>query len=712
MGSLGQLVPADDPRSELQRAGRNPVVPADRIDLTGSVQFFRRRLGLIIGIMLLGILAGGLISLLSDKVFTASAMVSLEPPTPTNQEGRRDLTAGPPPTEAFLDTQAEIITSRSMAEQVAQELGLLDGVAESERSAVIERVRDNVAAERSGESYALRIIYEDDEGVAAAAGANEYARQFTQWELRNTRARDSETVAAIEDRLVELRAQAQADTAALQSYRIANNLLSTSGESLTEQEISSYNQEVTRARAQASEDRARLNTALGQLRSGSMGDDVGEALGSSVVSSLRQQESTLAADVANLSSRYGPNHPTLQQAQSELAEVRERIQAEIERVISNLRAQVAVSDQRLTSLEGSLSGARARLSQSNRAMVGLDELLRSAEASQGLYEAYLNNYKELVAGEGMQQPNARILSLAEAPRFPSSPNIPMNLALATVIGLGLGLLCAFIAETFFRGVTTPEDVESETGLRFLGSIPLLSSVRRGQRDSYRAIIEDPRSPFSESFRSLMTSVEQTGRGPTQILALTSALPKEGKTVTSTCLAQVLAMSGKPTLLIDCDFARQGVSRLLNLGPDTNGLLDVLNHRAKVDEALLHGANGLSIMPIGRKEGDELGEKLADEEFAALLDGLRERFAHIVLDLPPILPIAAARRMASMADATIMLVRWRKTNSSALQAALQQMPADKINLAGVAMTQVDLRKTKLFGRTDPYFYYRQYREYYT
>src|SRR5690606_40052534 len=127
------------------------------------------------------------------------------------------------------------------------------------------------------------------------------------------------------------------------------------------------------------------------------GDDVGEALGSSVVSSLRQQEATLAGEVASLSSRYGANHPELIRAREQLDDVRGQIQAEIERVISNLRAKRNVSQQRLASLSGSLAQARGQLSQNNAAMVGLDELQRNAEVSQGLYETYLNSYKQLVA---------------------------------------------------------------------------------------------------------------------------------------------------------------------------------------------------------------------------------------------------------------------------------------------------------------------------
>ena len=126
------------------------------------------------------------------------------------------------------------------------------------------------------------------------------------------------------------------------------------------------------------------------------------------------------------------------------AQQQARIQAEISRVISNLRAKVAVSEQRLGSLTSSLGGAQSRLEASNAAMVGLDELERKALASQGLYEAYLNSYKQLVASEGIRTPNARVLTLADAPSTPSSPNVSMIMALSVVIGFGAGLIAAFV----------------------------------------------------------------------------------------------------------------------------------------------------------------------------------------------------------------------------------------------------------------------------
>lgn len=699
------------PIQSLAGIGETPVAPSDRIDLSASIAFFRRRLTLIAASTVLGLLVGIALSIMADRIYVARSLVSLEMPRALGVEADPSATRQMP-TDALVETQSAIITSQAMARAVANGLGLLEGVTdERETSDVVNDVRSGVSAMRSGDSYALTIEYEAMDGETASRRVNEYARQYSQWELNTNRSRDASSITAIESRLDELRGQAQSDTAALQNYRIANNLLSTSGASLTEQEISSYNQEVTSARAQVSEDRARLNTALAQLNSGSSGDDVGEALGSSVVSSLRSQESSQAAKVANLASRYGPNHPELVRARSELDETRSSIQAEISRIVSNLRAKVAVSEQRLNSLSGSLSTAEGKLSQTNRSMVGLQQLQLRADASQALYDAYLSSYKKLVAGEGLQQPNARVLSLADTPMFPSSPNVPMNLVLSIVIGFGLGLVAAFIAETFFHGITTPDEIERITGERYLGSIPLLKSVDRHKGSVYEAITSKRRSFFTESFRSLILSIHQGRNGNARVIAVTSPLPREGKTVTATCLAQVLALQGEKTLLIDCDYARQGVTRLLNLNGLANGLLDILqkggtDHRS----AIRSGANGLSVLPLSVRQAENAETLLMGEGLAVLLEKLRKEYRHIVLDLPPVLPIAATRAIAEKADVTVLLARWRKTNGSALEAAIQQLSPEDVNIVGVAMTQVDLRRSAQFGRTDPFFYFREYREY--
>jgi capsular exopolysaccharide synthesis family protein len=709
MNETRQLIPAPFGGVPYQQANQLAVATQDRLDLADTVSFFRRRLKLILAIVVMALAAGLGVSLLSQKVYTSHATVML-----TNEPEDAAAAATPGRTEALsselVDTQVEVIGSRQMSEKVAAALGLGKGLDPAEYRDLIDGLQKNVSAERTGKSYALTISFDAPTGQEAAQTVNAFARQFANWQLQSDEERHSEERQMVQQRLGTLRAQAQADTQALQQYRIANNLLSTSGTSLTEQEISNYNQQVAQARADAAEDQARLNTALQQLRSGSNGDDVGEALGSTVISSLRVQESDAAAQVADLAAKYGPNHPDLIRGRSKLAEIRGQIQTEINRVISNLRAKQEVSSGRLASLTGSLSTARGKLAQNNAAMVGLSDLERAAQASQGIYETYLNRYKELLAAEGTEKPNARILTLANVPLLPEKPNLLLNMALSLVIGLGLGIVAAYIAEAIFHGMSTPEDVERSLGERHLGSIPLLKSVAPGVQHAVTSIQESPASAFAESFRTVDTAIGQVTNGHQQILAITSALPNEGKTVVSCCLAFVLAQSGQRTLLIDCDLHRGGISRLLDMQKYDYGLLEYLDGTAPDNFHELDEGKLLCVLPL-RPDSKHPEHLLTGEKFEKLLDRLRGRFDRIVLDLPPVLPVASTPVIASRADATVMLARWRKTTTFAVKAALRRLPLEHVNLVGVVLNNVDLRRRAFFAQSDPSFYYRHYKEYY-
>jgi polysaccharide biosynthesis transport protein len=709
MGEVRELVQAGANHNALQQIGDRSLAVADRLDLSQSIGFFRRRLKLILVIAAATVLVGAAFTLLSGKTYRANATVVLSNDKSETLPQAGDKTAM---SNELVNTQVQLITSREMANRVAAGLGLTAGLTPGQKRDLVDELIGHVTVERAGTSYAIKISYDAREAQTAADRANEYARQFANWQMLDLKSRDNNLRELMGKRLVSLRDQAQKDTAALQQYRIANNLLSTTGASLAEQEISTYNQEFSRAKADAAEDQARLATAVAQLQSGSAGDDVGEALNSTVVSSLRQQESQAASTVANLQSKYGTNHPELIKARSQLVEIRSRIDAEISRVISNLKAKVAVSSQRLGSLNGSLSGARSKLTQNNAAMVGLSEVQRTAQASQDIYESYLNRYKQLVATEGDETPNAQILTLSEVPQKPNSPKPMLNLAISLIIGLGLGVIAAYIAEALFQGIVTPDEVEQQLNRPYLASIPLLSSVPGKGGKAATAVIDDPRSMFSESFRGLQTALGQVTAGNHQVIAVTSALPGEGKTVTACCLSHTLAASGKRTILIDCDLRRGGLSRLLNLSGAQNGLVEVLEGTVAINTLHLDDEYTFMMLPLSSNNDDDKEHLLTGQPFLDLLEKLRQDFDHIVLDLPPILPVAVTRILASRADAVVMVARWYKTSRFAIRTALRRLPENEVNVVGVVLSQINLRQRAFFDRNDPTYYYSQYREYYS
>lgn len=696
----------------------------DRIDLHNLWSIFRRRLGVFIAVLLTVVTLGLFLSLRQAPVYTASAQVSLvtrqEPIVPSAANRTEPQGA---PSETFVDTQVSLITSEKLAGMVADALKLsgdqriqsiqaAKDTGISPRQAALDYLRDRVSASRFGTTYALDIRFEDTDPVQAARFANEYAKQYTAGMLNAEQADNRQSNGVIAQRMDGLRERALADSAAVQQFRIANNLLSTSGASLTEQEISSYNQAVATAKSQAAEDDARLSTARSQLRSGSRGDDVGEALNSSVVSSLRTQQAGLAGKVADLTAKYGDRHPDVQRARSELSSINDQIAAEIERTISNLAAKSKVSQGRLSSLSGTLAGARGVLAQNSAAMVRLNDLQQRATASQLLYEAYLNKYKEMSASEGTERPDADILTMAKVPDSPTSPNYVLNLIFSIGLGLGLGVAAAFILELSYSGLTTGADVERRLKVRFLGTIPTLSSVAASDEQSpMNALVNDARSAFAESLRGLRASIRIDGASA-KVIAITSALPKEGKTTTAICLARSMALSGERVVLIDCDLRQRGVSRFVHGSEALPGFMEVLRGEAPLEQAIIRdGPTGMTILPVSSRDNQDTSELMTGAPMDALLSRLRMLYDVVILDLAPVLPIADTRVMIEKADTTIFMVRWRKTPDHAVRAALRLLPTSGSRLAGIALTRVNMRKQGRFAHGDEAYYYREYKSYY-
>lgn len=721
---------------------------AEQFDLRRLANMFRRRMRLFGAVALVVFVAVVLVTLTATPMYTATANVMLD----TRQEQVVNVEAvlsGLPADSSVVDTEVEILKSRRLAERVVNALqldkdpefnpvlrttgpiGAIKGAISGALSALTpeeaqdgavaeqkaqERVVDNVlshlSVRRSGLTYVINVSFESESPTKAATIANKFAELYLLEQLEAKFEATQQATEWLNTRLDSLRDQVLADEAAVQQYKIANNLLSAEGATLTEQEISSYNQSLADARAQVAEDEARLATARRQLAGGSTGDDVGEALSSPVIQQLRQQRAAVSSKVADLQGRYGERHPEMLTARRQLTDIDAQIQAEIQRIISNLEAQVQVSRQRAGAISGSLSNARGTLAGNNQAMVRLNELERTAEASRTLYESYLNRYKETSTQQGIEQSDARVVSNATIPTGQSSPKVPLNLALGLVLALGAGVGAVVLAEMLDAGLATAEDVEQRLDVSYLGAIPLLSSVAEGRAGSpVDYVVEKPLSSFAEAFRNLRASVIYSRLGePVNVVAVTSALPGEGKTTTSVCLARSAALQGHRVIVVDCDLRRRSVNRLMGKDPSI-GLIEVLAGEASLDQVVATDpATGMRLLPLANTSvtaRDVFGSPAMDR----LLDELRRNYDLVVLDTAPVLPVADTRVLAPKADAVVFLARWRKTPQHAIEAAFRQLLGTGAHLGGVALTQVDMKQQSKYGYGDPGYYYAEYKKYY-
>ena len=737
-----------DPPSGFGRARSSTLVGS--LDLRRLSSMFRKRLRLFASVVAIVFVAVALVTFQTTPRYTATAKVMLD----TRKEQVTDFQAvlsGISLESSAVDTEVEVIKSRQLAERVVKSLNLekdrefnpamggghspLGAVAASvkrflgktappepvlntieaqkQHERIVDRVLGGLSVRRAGVTYVIDVGYESEDPAKAAVIANKFAELYLLEQLEAKFDATRQATEWLNSRLGELRVQVQQDEAAVQQYKIANNLLSASGSSLTEQEIYNYNTTLAEARAQMAEDNARLRTAREQLARGSTGDDVGEALSSPVIQELRKTRSEVSARLADLQGRYGDRHPEMLKAKRQLSDIDTQIQQEIARIISNLQAKAQVSQQRAGAISGSLGGARGTLESNNRATVRLNELQRNADASRTLYESYLNRFKETTTQQGLEQSDSRVVSKAKIPTGQSSPNVNLNLLIGLGLALAAGAAALLIAENLDAGLTTADDVENRLETAFLGSIPLLSSITDDASDlPTDHVVKSPFSAYSEAFRNLRASILYARLGePVKVVAVTSSLPGEGKTTTSICLGRTAALQGSKVILVDCDLRRQAVNRFLK-EDQTSGLLEVLNGEVKLEQAITVDAeSGAHLLPVARSAftpRDVFGTPAMDH----LLEELRRRYDLVILDTAPVLPVADTRILAPKADVVVFLARWRKTPQDAIESAFRMLGGTGAHIAGVALTQVDMNQQAKYGYGDSGYYYTAYKKYYT
>lgn len=710
--------------------------PDDKIDLLDLFMRFLRRLPIFLAVAVVIMGAAVAYTLTRVPTYTATASLVIQPRR-TELMKETPVLSDLPTDSAALDTEALVLNSEELALRVVRRLNLQNdpefnpppepGKAQApppqvpgvpaltpEQAAVLRaarRVQGDTEVRRNGVTYVIDVNFTSLDPAKAALIANTLVEEYVASLVDTNVAATGEANSQLKGRLAELQQELQANEAALQQYNTANNLLSPTGASMAEQEVSTLNQQIAGAAADVAEKRARVSAAREQIAAGGGGADVGAVQESVTVRDLRREQARLKVELAQMETRYGPLHPDVKKAKDQLTVIDAQIVTEIGRVISSLDAEARASQQRYNSLLASRGRAEATLGLNNRSRVTQYELQRKVDASRAIYEAFLARSKETSAQQGLQRADASISARARPPSQPASPNKPLNFAIGLVFALIGGAGVVLLVETFDGTLRTSADVKSRLKVQSLGSIPLMS--RMSQREIARAVIDKPFSSFAESFRALKSSVWAATRGKERrVIAVTSALPAEGKTLTTLCFGRSLARSGARTLIVDADLRRRMLTAALNYRVE-HGLVEVLEGKVPVQRAIIRDeVSGAFLLLLSDAPPPE-HDLFDDPNYLALLRILKEQMAFemILIDTAPVLAIADTRAIVETADATVVAVRWAKTPKHAARAALEILANAGAHVAGVCLTMVDLSKQAHLSYGDATSYSEAFRKYY-
>ena len=288
---------------------------------------------------------------------------------------------------------------------------------------------------------------------------------------------------------------------------------------------------------------------------------------------------------------------------------------------------------------------------------------------------------------------ARLAAQATVNQTPVSPNVPLNL----VTGIGLSLLAgiagAVLREVLDSSVKGADDVEAITGFAPMAALPYDSSV-----NSHPLGAEDAGTPISEAFRVLRTNLRfanlDAGR---QALVVTSSLPDEGKTFVATNLAVAIAKGGRSVLLVDADLRSPGVAKLLGL-ENSVGLVTVLLGRATLQQAVQLHSSGVTFLGTGPQPPNP-AEVLDTQVMRNLLSEARQAFDVVIVDAPPLLPVADAAILLTEVDGGLLLVRHGATHREQLRRAVARAQAVGGRILGTVVNRAPLG-----GKASSYGYY--------
>jgi polysaccharide biosynthesis transport protein len=369
-------------------------------------------------------------------------------------------------------------------------------------------------------------------------------------------------------------------------------------------------------------------------------------------------------------------------ATSERAQAEARLQQATAGVMTTLEEAANVATDRENNLRQQLKEAQARLDQVLAAEAGLRAVTRESAASRVLLEDLLRRARSAESQLEAPRPETRIGSRAQIPIQPSglplSYLVPGIVLGSLVLALGFGFLLAKLQV----GFRSAEEMECALGLETLGEVP---KFRGGARRVLKTIVRDPTSPLAEAVRTICARLNDPG-----VILVTSAAPGDGKTLLASALAQTFALSNRSCLFVDADFRRPSAHRVFNV-ESTAGLGEVLAGTTPLEKALINVLPGpLSFLPAGDVVRDPL-ELLSPDRLLPFLDSVRRMFDIVVMDSPPVLPVADASLIAGHVNHVLFAIRWSVTTRSAADRAITILKRQGGSLLVLALTQVDPRK---------------------
>lgn len=607
----------------------------------------------------------------------------------------------------------------------------LENLEEARRLApYVQALRENLEVEpvRVSRSAAqdtrlIDIRYTNRDPMLAARIANTIAETLRRTNLERRTESSASTGDFLQRRIAELQDRIRNGEERLINYAQQNQILSLdAGQNTVVDRLTGLNRQLMEA-----ENERRLAEAAYQaaLRGGAA-DALASASGTQIQSTATRLNELRQRRV-QLLSRYTEDWPEVREVDRQIAELERQIQDVRGRATSNILTNLETNYRQALARENSLRTAfnqqRGETLTQNEAAINYRIIQQEIETNRTLLNGLLQSSRENEVVRAETPNNIYILDHALVPEVPVAPKRVQGVLLAFALALILGVSLAFLLEYLNDTIRTNEDIERFLRLPTLAMIPSIGSFTKrrllpglsggrqssnGHRRTGKELLinEDARSPLAEAYRQLRTSVllSTAGRAPKTLL-VTSSVPSEGKTTTSSNICASLAQTGASVLLVDGDMRRPRQHAIFET-ENKRGLSTILSSEMSEAEILAtishHEPSGIYILPSGPIPPNP-AELLGSEQMRQLLAVLENAFDHVIIDSPPVASFTDSVLLSSIVDGVLLVVHGGKTSRGVARRSRQLLQDVGAHIIGIILNNVDLR-------SPDYYYYRGYYHY--
>lgn len=648
----------------------------------------------------------------------------------------------------YLQTQFELLKSRSLAERVVRELNLtvhpefdprqqpeplinfsfgdlisglnLDKLTPGTMPSELEPTEEDleelifdsvtqafmkrITIQQLGKSQLVEVQVDMADKVLAARAANALSSGYIESQLEARLEMSASATAWMNSRMGELRTKLQAAETVLQAYREKENLVDIGGVStISAAELASTSNRMVDARRNRAEAESMYRQVQSMRNAGwERLASISAVLGDPLIQQFKANEAKAKSKVDELSKRYGTRHPAMEAARTELAAAQASLRGQVEQVVAGIERnyQLAVANE--NSLRSSVNANKAQIQDISRKEFKLRELQREVDSNRALYDTFVTRLKEASATSDLDTATARIVDRATIPTTPVKPKKALIVVLATflagLVGVGLVLLLEALNNTF----KSTEEIENTLNLPVLGLLPLVSKADRSQVANL--FNTDSNKSFSESIRTIRTGVVLSAmEEPHKILVVTSSVPGEGKSTVAANLAYALGQM-ENVLLIDADMRRPTLAKNFSFPVGTPGLANLIAGTAKLEECIKN-VDGVDMLSAGSVPPNPL-ELLSSPRFAEVIQYLREKYDRVIIDSPPTQAVSDALVLGTLANALIYVIRSDSTAKPLVVKGIGQLLQSNAPVTGIVLNQVDIKKAMKNG-----YNYGGYYDYY-